>query len=228
MTVVGPYNNAVSSTPGLIDYWRLGESSGTTFANSVAGAPSATKTSNILNSGATLGVAGPLTLDSNTAVSFDGSNDDADAALNLSANSTLTLEFWLKWTSFSNNDDLAFEFTSNFNNTNGGFLVNPNSSTSSSRFEVALGRNSSRNSAYFTRPSANVWHHYAIVMNTARRRRAADPRLRRRRPRSRSSRAPAAPAPATSPTRPSTSCRATAARCSAPAASTRSRSTTRR
>ncbi len=73
VTVVGPYNNAVNSTPGLIDYWRLGESSGTTLANSVAGAPSATKTSNILNSGATLGVAGPLTLDPNTAISFDGS-----------------------------------------------------------------------------------------------------------------------------------------------------------
>jgi PKD repeat protein len=167
VTVVGPYYKAVSSTAGLVDYWRLGESSGTTFANSVAGAPSATRTSNILNSGATLGVAGPLTLDSNTAVSFDGSNDDADAALNLSSSSTLTLEFWMKWTTFSNNDDLAFEFTSNFNNTNGGFLVNPNSTTSTSRFEVALGRGTSRNSAYFTRPSANVWHHYAFVMNTA-------------------------------------------------------------
>jgi PKD repeat protein len=166
LTVRGAYNNAVLSTAGLIDYWRLGETSGTTFANSVAGAPSASKTSNILNSGATLGVAGPLTLDSNTAVSFDGSNDDADAALNLSANSTLTIEFWMKWNTYTNNDDLAFEFTSNFNNTNGGFLINPNSSTSGSRFEVALGRGTSRNSAYFTRPSAGAWHHYAIVMST--------------------------------------------------------------
>jgi hypothetical protein len=73
----------------------------------------------------------------------------------------------MKWNSFSNNDDLAFEFTSNFNNTNGGFLINPNSTTSSGRFEVALGRGTSRNNAYFTRPSANVWHHYAIVLNTA-------------------------------------------------------------
>jgi PKD repeat protein len=166
VTVVGSYNNAVRSTAGLIDYWRLGESSGTTLANSVAGAPSASRTSNIFNSGATLGVAGPLTLDSNTAISFDGANDDADVALNLSSNSTLTIEFWLKWTTFSNNDDLAFELTSNFNNSNGGFLVNPNSTTSGSRFEVALGRGTSRNNAYFTRPSANVWHHYAIVLNT--------------------------------------------------------------
>jgi YD repeat-containing protein len=159
ITVRGPYNTAVSSTAGLIDYWRLGESSGSTLANS-AGGPSGSK------NGASFGAAGPLTLDPNTALSFDGLNDDAAATLNLSSNSSLTIEFWLQWNSYTNNDDLAFEFTSNFNNTNGGFLVNPNSSTSGSRFEVALGRGASRNNAYFTRPSAAVWHHYALVLNT--------------------------------------------------------------
>ncbi len=162
ITVKGPYNTAVASTAGLIDYWRLGETSGSTFANSVEGAPGASAQNT-----PTLGVAGPLTVDSNTGVTFNGTNESATASLNLSSSSTLTIEFWMKWTSFTNNDDLAFEFTSNFNNTNGGFLVNPNSTTSSSRFEVALGRGTSRNNAYFTRPSANVWHHYAIVMNTA-------------------------------------------------------------
>jgi hypothetical protein len=165
LNVRGPYNNAVLTTPGLIDYWRLGESSGSTTLANDAGGPSATRSNGIL--GATLGVAGPLTLDPNTALSFDGSNDAATASLNLSSNSTLTVEFWLKWNSYSNNDDLAFEFTSNFNNSNGGFLINPNSSTSGGRFEVALGRNSTRNNAYFTRPSAGVWHHYAIVLNSA-------------------------------------------------------------
>jgi YD repeat-containing protein len=160
VTVRGPYNTAVSSTPGLIDYWRLGETSGSTLANSVAGAPSATT-----GNSPTLGIAGPLSVDSNTAIAFNGTNEDAAASLNLSSTSTLTLEFWLKWTTFTNNDDLAFEFTSNFNNTNGGFLVNPNSSTSGGKFEVALGRGTSRNNAYFTRPSAGTWHHYAIVLN---------------------------------------------------------------
>ena len=46
-------------------------------------------------------------------------------------------------------------------------MINPNSSTSGGKFEVALGRNGSRNNAYFTRPSAGAWHHYAIVLNTA-------------------------------------------------------------
>ncbi len=162
ITVRGPYNTAVASTAGLIDYWRLGETSGSTFANSVSGAPNAT-----MSNTPTLGVTGPLSVESNTAASFNGTNERAAAALNLSATQVLTVEFWMRWTSYTNNDDLAFEFTSNFNNTNGGFLVNPNSSTSGSRFEVALGRNGSRNNAYFTRPSANVWHHYAVVMNTA-------------------------------------------------------------
>ncbi len=159
LSVRGNYNNAVLSTAGLTNYWRLGESSGSTLNNSSTGSDGS-------KSGASFGAAGPLTLDPDTALSFDGSNDDAGVSLNLSSSSTLTIEFWLKWNSYGNNDDLAFEFTSNFNNSNGGFLVNPNSSTSSSRFEVALGRNASRNNAYFTRPSANVWHHYAIVLNT--------------------------------------------------------------
>ena len=160
LSVRGAYNNAVLSTSGLLSYWRLGETSGSTLDNSATGSDGS-------KSGATAGVAGPLTLDPNTALSFDGSNDYATAPLNLSATPKVTIEFWLKWNSYSNNDDIAFELTSNFNNTNGGFLINPNSSTSSSRFEVALGRNGSRNNAYFTRPSANVWHHYAIVLDTS-------------------------------------------------------------
>jgi len=161
VTVIGPYNKAVAATAGLIDYWRLGESTGSTLANEVAGAPSGSKSS------ATFGSAGALSVDADTALSFDGVNDFGTTALNLSGTPKLTLEFWLKWTTNTSNDDLAFEFTSNFNNTNGGFLVNPNSSTSTGRFEVALGRGTARNSAYFTRPSAGVWHHYAIVMDTS-------------------------------------------------------------
>jgi PKD repeat protein len=160
VTIRGPYNTAVSNTSGLIDYWRLGETSGTTFADSVGGHNATAQ------NGVTLGATGPLTLDSNKAASFDGSNDSASASLNLSGTQKLTIEFWLNWTSFANDDKLAFEFTSNFNNSNGGFLINPDSSTSGGRFEVALGRNGSRNNAYFTRPSAGAWHHYAIVLNT--------------------------------------------------------------
>ncbi|MGC1165812.1 MAG: PKD domain-containing protein [Solirubrobacterales bacterium] len=160
LSVRGAYSNAVLSTAGLTSYWRLGESSGSSLNNSASGSDGS-------KSGATFGATGPLTLDPNTALSFDGSNDYATAPLNLSATSRVTIEFWLKWSSYTNNDDLAFELTTNINNSNGGFLIAPNSSSSGSRFEVAIGRNGSRNNAYFTRPSANAWHHYAIVLDTS-------------------------------------------------------------
>jgi PKD repeat protein len=161
LAVRGPYENAVRSTAGLIDYWRLGETSGTSLTDAVGG-----RTATARN-GVTLGAAGNLTLDPNTAASFDGVNDNAAASVNLSGTSQVTIEFWMKWSSNANNDDLAFEFTANNTNNNGAFVVNPNSTTSSSRFEVALGRNGSRNNVYFTRPSAGVWHHYAFVLNTS-------------------------------------------------------------
>jgi len=161
LTVRGPYNAAISGTSDLIDYWRLGEASGSTFDDPIGG-----RDATALN-GVTLGSAGALTLDTNTAASFDGTNDAATASLNLSGTRQLTVEFWLNWSTYANDDKLAFEFTPNFNNTNGGFLINPNSSTSSGRFEVAIGRNGTRNNAYFTRPSAGAWHHYAIVLNTS-------------------------------------------------------------
>jgi PKD repeat protein len=163
LKVQSPYSGVVSSTSGLIDYWRMAETSGTSFADSIGG-----KTATAVN-GVTLGATGALAggNDSNRAASFDGGNDAASAAINLSGTSKLTVEFWLKWTSFSNNDDLAFEFTPNSSNTNGGFFIVPNSSELSlSRFGVGIGRLTSKNTAYFSRPSANAWHHYAIVFDS--------------------------------------------------------------
>jgi phage gp45-like len=164
LKVQSNYSNVVGATPGLIDYWRMAETSGTSFADGTGG-----HTAAALN-GVTLGGAGALAggADSNPSASFDGTNDAASAALNLSGTNKLTLEFWLKWSSFSNNDNLAFEFTPNSNNTNGGCFIDPNSSELFlSRFGVGIGRSTSRNTAYFTRPSANVWHHYAIVMDSS-------------------------------------------------------------
>jgi hypothetical protein len=160
ISVRATYETAVRATAGLIDYWRLGESTGTSLTDAIGGNTATAR------NGVTLGTAGNLTLDPNTAASFDGTNDNAAASVNLSGTSKVTIEFWMKWTTFANNDDLAFEFTNNNTNSNGAFVINPNSTTSTSRFEVALGRNGSRNNVYFTRPSAGVWHHYAFVLNT--------------------------------------------------------------
>jgi YD repeat-containing protein len=163
LNVQSSYSPTVAATSGLIDYWRFAETSGTSLADNIGG-----RTATTVNS-PTLGAAGALAngADSNPAVSFNGSNEAASAALNLSGTNKLTLEFWLKWTSYSSNDDLAFEFTPNSTNTNGGFFVDPNSPELTGRFGVGIGRLTSRNTAYFTRPSANVWHHYALVLDSS-------------------------------------------------------------
>ena len=155
----GSYSSRVLATAGLVDYWRMGEASGTSLADSKGTAPAT------LTGGPTLGVGGAVAGDADTAVSFNGTTSAAQAALNLSATNKLTLEFWMKWDNYANDDDLAFELTPNFNSNPGGFLVDPNAPEEGGKFGVGIGSGESRNTAYFTRPSAGQWHHYALVMD---------------------------------------------------------------
>jgi hypothetical protein len=83
------YRDAVLNTPGLVSYWRLGESSGTTAADSNGG------NAGSYDNGVTLGVAGAL--DSDTAASFDGLDDQVtvpdDGSLRPAA---ISVEAWVK------------------------------------------------------------------------------------------------------------------------------------
>lgn len=78
-----------------VGYWRLGEAAGITAADSSGNALDGTYTN-----GPTLAVTGLLSGDTDTAVSFDGSNDYVDlgnpTALRLTA--AFTLEGWIKVT----------------------------------------------------------------------------------------------------------------------------------
>jgi YD repeat-containing protein len=154
------YGDEVLDTSGLISYWRMGEATGPTLADSVGSSPGTAVGSP--GFGAAGGVAG----DPNTAVAFDGVDDAAHASLDLSSKSALTVEFWLKWNAYADNDALAMEFTNNFNDNAGGFLVDPNAPQNNGTFGVGIGSGSSRNNAFFTRPSAGAWHHYALVLDT--------------------------------------------------------------
>ncbi len=156
----GSYSGRVLATAGLTNYWRMGEASGTSLADSKGTAPAT------LSGGPSLGVGGAVAGDPDTAVSFNGTTSAAQAALNLSTTSKLTLEFWMKWDNYANDDDLAFELTPNFNSNPGGFLVDPNAPEEGGKFAVGIGSGESRNTAYFARPSAGQWHHYALVMDT--------------------------------------------------------------
>ena len=154
------YAKAVTGTAGLVDYWRMGDTSGTALADPIGSANGA------LAGGASPGQPGALTGDTTTSTSFDGVSGAASAPLNLSADSKVTIEFWMKWNAFANNDSLAMEFTPNFNNNAGGFLIDPNAS-GPTQFGVAIGIDGSRNNVYFARPSAGTWHYYAFVIDTA-------------------------------------------------------------
>jgi len=86
------YADRVLGTTGLISYWRLGDRSGTTATDSKGG------NAGTYAGGFTLGVAGALLSDADTASSFDGSSGRValpnTASLNLTGD--LTLEAWVK------------------------------------------------------------------------------------------------------------------------------------
>ena len=152
---VASYSKAVAETPGLIHYWRFSETAGTTLADSAGSANAG------LGGGTALGVAGAL---GGGAGGFDGLDDYAAAPVDLSGTTDLTVEFWLKWNAYADDDDLAMELTENFNANEGGLLIDPNSSQE--EFGVGMGSPETRNNVYFARPSAGAWHHYAFVFDT--------------------------------------------------------------
>ena len=89
---VSPYSQLVSSTPGIVSYWRLGEASGSTVCDSVGSNPGSYRP------GATLGVAGALAGDPDSAVALDGSNGSASvpATASLNVGDRFTIEAWVR------------------------------------------------------------------------------------------------------------------------------------
>lgn len=95
--------------------------------------------------------------------SFDGTNDSLQATVDLSAYNAIALSFRLYWDAFANDDDLAMEFSANYNSNAGGFIVDPNSGDGS--FGVGLSGNAGVSSVRFARPSGAAWHAYVINMD---------------------------------------------------------------
>src|SRR3954453_3937288 len=81
----GGYSQAVTGSPGLLGYWRLGERSGTTAADATGHAPGS------LVGGVGLGAHGALSGDADTAARFDGTDDELQASTTAGAS---TLEGW--------------------------------------------------------------------------------------------------------------------------------------
>jgi hypothetical protein len=100
----------------------------------------------------------------NGCVAFNGINQYGAVSVDLSSTNVITVAFWMKWNVYQNDDKLAVEFGSNFNNATTGFLIDPDES-SSGQFWVSLHGNAGYNNVAFPRPSAGVWHHYAFILN---------------------------------------------------------------
>jgi hypothetical protein len=85
------YSSTVLATPGVIGYWRLGEASGTVACDS-KGANNGS-----YQGGTTLGQAGALANDADTAVAFNGSSGWVQvASSSVNVGDRFTLEAWAK------------------------------------------------------------------------------------------------------------------------------------
>ena len=154
------YSAAILATPGLTHYYRLDESAGPTIHDGKG-------TANGTVSGGSFGLGGAIAGETDTALGFNGTSASGAIPLNLSETSQLSVEFWMKWNSYANNDSLAMELTPNFNENSGGLLIDPDAPELGGSFGVGIGVGASRNSIYMARPSAGVWHHYVFVLNGA-------------------------------------------------------------
>jgi len=143
--------------PSPIAYWTLDDDRGSAAADSsgnghimtLANSPTWEASTNCKATGC---------------LGFNGSNQYGTASLDLSSTKVITITFWMKWNAYANDNKLAFEFSSNFNNSTTGFIIDPDES-SSGQFWVSVHGNAGYNNAAFPRPSAGVWHHYAFVLN---------------------------------------------------------------
>jgi Concanavalin A-like lectin/glucanases superfamily len=148
------YPGAIQGTSGLMSYWRLGETSGTTAADS-KGTNNGTYTG-----GVTLGASDAIAGDSNTAASFDGTDDYVATPLAPFVNGgTITVEAWAKRTNTSTADVIWAGATESsqpilrFNASTNDIGFWPNASTTNVTWAGAA--------------SAGAWHHIVLVFNEA-------------------------------------------------------------
>lgn len=149
-----PTYGAVVAALSPIAYWPMQETSGTTMT-------AVTGTNGTYNGPVLTAGVGPVASLPNAPI-FDGVNDYASAALDLSAYSTVSVAFWLWWDSYGTGDDLALEHTANANYVN-AFQIDPDDPYNV--FVIGqTGTSVGYRHGQITRPSAAAWHHYRFVL----------------------------------------------------------------
>lgn len=103
--------------------------------------------------------------------SFVASNSDfmqSDVSIDLTGANTITVAFW-GWNNTNGTGDHLFaESSTNFNNNNGTFLIDPNSPSNGGAFEYAFhsAGNGQTNAVTFPYPTAATWHQYTLIIDS--------------------------------------------------------------
>ncbi len=106
------YTDAVLSSPGLLDYWSMGEAAGPSSPTASAPAPPTA------SGGASFGRRRRCARRDRHSGQIRRHQRRRQRQPPPPAGKTaITVEFWMKWNGYGNDDDLAMEYTPNFNST---------------------------------------------------------------------------------------------------------------
>ncbi len=98
---------------------------------------------------------------------FNGTTQAGASAsnLNLSAETILSVGYWLWWDAFGTDNDLAMEFTADGTGTAAhGFTIDPNGGGGD--HNTWFSGSAAATTASWTRASAAAWHHYLWIFDT--------------------------------------------------------------
>jgi Domain of unknown function (DUF4082)/Concanavalin A-like lectin/glucanases superfamily len=148
------FNGAVSSSGGLVGWWKFDDGSGTTAADSSGNG----NTMTLFN-----GVSWVTGENGGYAISANGTNQyGAVPAINLSGTSTITVAFWANRTYSTTVESVMLENSTNYNGSTTGFGFFPDD-TACGGIQAAVHGNVGYSVNCYRQPSSGVWHHLAII-----------------------------------------------------------------
>lgn len=105
-----------------------------------------------------------------SSVAFDGVNDGAGAALVLGDATVITIETFIKWAAYGDDDALLCEFNSRYFENPGSFIIDPNNGNGGGEADTGfVGFSNGAGSSRWTFPrsamTAAEWHHLAVVLD---------------------------------------------------------------
>jgi parallel beta-helix repeat protein len=155
------YERAVVADAPLA-FWRLVDADGGAVVDATGNGYSGS----VSQRGVAYGAGGALDGTTHMAAQFDGVDGSAVVGIDLSSTSAITVEFWLNWAAYADDDRIALEYGGPAYLGHSGFLIDPNGATWRGQFEVSLGdSNGAYNTVLFARPEAGTWHHYVLVFD---------------------------------------------------------------